>query len=61
MGSKLSIFRKLLFCKRLQGTADARRGYEDVLVVLQVPGNKAGAVPCERLPISIQADRPGPA
>ena len=24
-------------------------GHEDVLVVLQVPGNKAGAVPCERL------------
>jgi hypothetical protein len=25
-------------------------GHEDVLVVLQVPGNKADAVPCERLP-----------
>ena len=24
-------------------------GYEDVLLVLQVPGNKADAVPCERL------------
>jgi hypothetical protein len=24
-------------------------GHEDLLVVLQVPGNKAGAVPCERL------------
>jgi hypothetical protein len=24
-------------------------GHEDVLVVLQVPGNKADAVPCERL------------
>ena len=24
-------------------------GHEDVLVVFQVPGNKAGAVPCERL------------
>ncbi len=26
-------------------------GHADVLVVLQVPGNKADAVPCERLPI----------
>jgi len=24
-------------------------GHENVLIVLQVPGNKAGAVPCERL------------
>jgi len=27
-------------------------GHEDVLVVLQVPGNKAGVVPCERLQIT---------
>jgi hypothetical protein len=26
-------------------------GHADVVVVLQVPGNKADAVPCERLPI----------
>jgi hypothetical protein len=26
-------------------------GYADVLPVLQVPDNKADAVPCERLPI----------
>jgi hypothetical protein len=25
-------------------------GHADVLVILQVPGNKADAVPCERLP-----------
>jgi len=32
-------------------------GYADVLPVLQVPDNKADAVPCERLPILF--DLPG--
>jgi len=39
-------------CKRLQGAADARRRARRRTVVLQVPDNKADAVPCERLPIS---------
>ncbi len=32
-------------------------GHEDVLVVLQVPGNKAGAVPCERLQKEMKSGR----
>jgi hypothetical protein len=35
-------------------------GHEDVLVVLQVPGNKAGAVPCERLQLLVQRQQIGP-
>jgi hypothetical protein len=37
-------------CKRLQGAADARRRARRRTFVLQVPDNKADAVPCERLP-----------
>jgi hypothetical protein len=37
-------------CKRLQGAADARRRARRRSFVLQVPDNKADAVPCERLP-----------
>ena len=36
-------------CKRLQGAADARRRARRRPFVLQVPDNKADAVPCERL------------
>ena len=36
--------------KRLQGAADARRRVRRHTFVLQVPDNKADAVPCERLP-----------
>jgi hypothetical protein len=36
-------------CKRLQGAADARRRARRRTFVLQVPGNKADAVTCERL------------
>ena len=36
-------------CKRLQGAADARRRARRRTFVLQVPENKADAVPCERL------------
>jgi hypothetical protein len=36
-------------CKRLQGAADARRRARKRTFVLQVPDNKADAVPCERL------------
>ena len=36
-------------CKRLQGAADARRRARRRTFVLQVPDNKADAVPCERL------------
>ena len=36
-------------CKRLQGAADARRRTRRRTFVLQVPDNKADAVPCERL------------
>ena len=36
-------------CKRLQGVADARRRARRRPFVLQVPDNKADAVPCERL------------
>ncbi|MGB5422399.1 MAG: hypothetical protein WBN03_09575, partial [Desulfobacterales bacterium] len=36
-------------CKRLQGAADARRRVRRRTFVLQVPDNKADAVPCERL------------
>ena len=35
-------------CKRLQGAADARRRARRRTLVLQVPDNKADAVPCER-------------
>jgi hypothetical protein len=28
-------------------------GHADVLVVLQMPGSKADAVPCERLPLGM--------
>ena len=35
--------------QRLLGGADARRRARSRNIVLQVPGNKAGAVPCERL------------
>ena len=35
--------------KRLQGAADARRRARRRTFVLQVPGNKADAMPCERL------------
>jgi hypothetical protein len=35
--------------KRLQGAADARRRARRRTFVLQVPDNKADAVPCERL------------
>ena len=38
-------------CKRLQGAADARRRVRRRPFVLQVPDNKADAVPCERLRI----------
>jgi len=34
---------------RLQGAADARRRARRRTLVLQVPDNKADAVPCERL------------
>ena len=37
------------YCKRLQGAADARRWVRGRPFVLQVPDNKANAVPCERL------------
>ena len=40
-------------CKRLQGAADARRRARRRTFVLQVPDNKADAVPCERLPKSL--------
>jgi hypothetical protein len=36
-------------CNRLQGAADARRRARRRTFVLQVPDNKADAVPCERL------------
>jgi hypothetical protein len=36
-------------CKRLQGAADARRRARRRTFVLQVPDNKADAVPCECL------------
>ena len=36
-------------CKRLQGAADASRRVRRRTFVLQVPDNKADAVPCERL------------
>jgi hypothetical protein len=36
-------------CRRLQGAADARRRARGRTFVLQVPDNKADAVPCERL------------
>ena len=36
-------------CKRLQGTADAKRRACRSAFVLQVPDNKADAVPCECL------------
>ena len=36
-------------CKRLQGAADARRRARRRTFILQVPDNKADAVPCERL------------
>ena len=36
-------------CKRLQGAADARRRTRRRTFVLQVPDNKADAVPCDRL------------
>jgi hypothetical protein len=36
-------------CKRLQGAADERRRARRRTFVLQVPDNKADAVPCERL------------
>jgi hypothetical protein len=35
--------------KRLQGAADARRQARRRTFVLQVPDNKADAVPCERI------------
>ena len=35
--------------KRLQGAADVRRRVRRRTAVLQVPGNAAGVVPCERL------------
>ena len=35
---------------RSQGTADARRRARRRTLVLQVPDNKADAVPCERIP-----------
>ena len=38
-------------CKRLQGAADARRRARRRTFVLQVPDNKADAVPCERLKV----------
>ena len=40
---------KPLICKRSQGAADARRRARRRTFVLQVPDNKADAVPCERL------------
>ena len=43
-------------CKRLQGAADARRRVRRRTFVLQVPDNKADAVPCERLQVSIFED-----
>jgi hypothetical protein len=42
---------KPLNCERLQDTADAGRRVRRRTFVLQVPGNKADAVPCERLRI----------
>jgi hypothetical protein len=45
-------------CKRLQGVADARRRARRRTFVLQVPDNKADAVPCERLRKS--SSKPGP-
>ena len=36
-------------CKHLQGAADARRRVRRRTFVLQVPDNKADAVPCEGL------------
>jgi hypothetical protein len=39
--------------KRLQGAADARRRVYRRLFELQVPDNKADAVPCDRLPFFI--------
>jgi hypothetical protein len=36
-------------CKRSQGAADARRRARRRPFVLQVPDNKADAVPCNRL------------
>ena len=41
---------KLCNCKRLQGAAEAGRRACRRTFVLQVPDNKADAVPCERLP-----------
>jgi hypothetical protein len=35
--------------KRLQGAVDARHRVRRRTIVLQVPGNAADAVPCERL------------
>jgi len=43
-------------CKRLQGAADARRRARRRPFVLQVPDNKADAVPCERLPLADMTD-----
>jgi hypothetical protein len=37
-------------CKRLQGAPDERRRARKRIFVLQVPDNKADAVPCDRLP-----------
>jgi hypothetical protein len=61
-GLKRSMNSKPSHRKRLQGAVDATcggrsskseapgAGHADVLLVLQMPGNKADAVPCERLP-----------
>ncbi len=38
-------------CMRLQGVADARRRARRRTFVLQVPNNRADAVPCKRLPL----------
>ena len=40
-------------CKRLQGATDARRRVRSRTFVLQVPDNKADAVPCKRLQVVI--------
>jgi len=51
-------------CKHLQGAADARSRVRRRTFLLQVPDNKADAVPCERLRIghwrSALADHCGP-
>jgi hypothetical protein len=48
-GCKVPMCLKEPNCKRLQGAADAGRRERRRTFVLQVPDNKADAVPCKRL------------